>query len=112
MKQQPVELTLSWGICILTDPAKPVSSFIYYYHGLIHSNMKTLKSEIITALILPMILTSCSAEGWYAGAQSAQQAQCMKEPAATYDDCMKQTGESYDEYSKKREELIKENQAN
>jgi hypothetical protein len=73
--------------------------------------MRTSAPYFITLFILLVTLSSCSTQNWYTGAQSAQEAQCMKEPAATYDECMKQTNQSYDEYSKKREKLIKENQS-
>ncbi|MCG6937967.1 MAG: hypothetical protein LJE83_07310 [Gammaproteobacteria bacterium] len=72
--------------------------------------MKTATLKNISILILLTILSACSTRNWYVGAQSAQTAQCLKEPAAEYEDCMQQSSESYDEYSKKREQLLKENQ--
>jgi hypothetical protein len=70
--------------------------------------MRIFHPQIISIFILLMVLTSCSTQNWYAGAQSAQTAHCMKVPVSEYEDCINQSTESYDEYSKNREQLLKE----
>lgn len=57
-------------------------------------------------LLLTITLTACSQQNWYQGAQSAQTANCMKQPLAEYNDCNQQSQEmSYQEYEKKQEQL-------
>ena len=71
--------------------------------------MKTRNQNIsIFILILMMLLTSCSKQNWYQGAQSAQTANCMKEPLAEYENCTQQSKEDYDKYEETREQLLKE----
>ena len=62
----------------------------------------------ICILLALLAMTGCSKQNWYHGAQSAQQAECMQQPQAEYDDCMAPSQESFDEYEKKRA-LLKEN---
>jgi len=74
--------------------------------------MQSDNPQNLFILILLTLLTACTKQSWYAGAQSAQTAHCMKGPASEYEDCIKQSNQDYDEYSKKREQLLKENQGN
>ncbi len=64
---------------------------------------------IPTLLITMMVLTACSKQNWYQGAQSAQTAQCLKEPDSEFNDCNQPSKESYEDYEEKREQLILEN---
>ena len=57
-------------------------------------------------LLLTITLAACSQQNWYQGAQSAQTANCMKQPLAEYNDCNQQSQEmSYQEYQKTQEQL-------
>jgi hypothetical protein len=61
-------------------------------------------------ILLILSVSACSKQSWYQGAQSAKEAQCLKEPVSEYEDCVKQSGQSYDEYSKTREQLLEQKQ--
>ena len=64
---------------------------------------------LLVTVVLIMTLSACSKQNWYQGAQSAKEADCMKEPVSEYEDCMQQSSESYNEYNKNREALSEEN---
>jgi len=60
-------------------------------------------------LSLSTVLTACTQQNWYHGAQSAQTANCMQQPISEYNDCNKQSQEmSYQEYVKNQEPLQKD----
>ncbi len=71
-----------------------------------------MKTHLTFILLTISFLTACSQQNWYHGAQSAQTANCMRQPLAEYNDCNQQSGEmTYEEYKKSREELkIKKDQ--
>jgi hypothetical protein len=73
--------------------------------------MNTVKRQIIAVLLLPLV-SACSTQNWYTGAQSAQQAHCMQGPYAEYEECMQQSTGDYNTYSKNREQLLKQDQGN
>jgi len=61
----------------------------------------------VTVILLSTLLsTACSKQNWYAGAQAAQEAHCMKQPTSEYEECMQQTSESYNEYEIKRQDVL------
>ncbi len=59
-----------------------------------------------------ILLSACSKQNWYSGAQSSLSSYCMQQPHAEYNDCMQQSADSYNEYEKKRQKLIEENTVN
>jgi hypothetical protein len=64
-----------------------------------------ITSKLLQILIATS-LAACSQQNWYQGAQSAQTAECMKEPLAEYKDCKQQSGQtSYEDYKKSQQQL-------
>jgi len=65
-----------------------------------------MKTHLTFILLTVSFLSACSQQNWYQGAQSAQTANCMKQPLAEYNDCNQQSQEmSYQKYEKKQEQL-------
>jgi len=62
--------------------------------------------SVSVILLSTLLTTACSKQNWYAGAQSAQKAHCMKQPISDYEECMQQTSESYNEYEIKRQDVL------
>ncbi len=61
-------------------------------------------------ILIATVLPACSQQNWYQGMQSAQTAQCMKQPLAEYNDCKQQSGEmDYADYKKNQQQLQKKN---
>ena len=71
-----------------------------------------IQQRYLSILVLLIVLTSCSKQAWYQGAQSSQTAHCMKEPLSEYENCTQQSAENYDKYNKNREQLLKEKHNN
>jgi len=60
----------------------------------------------LTLILITTGVVACSQQNWYQGVQSAQTAQCMKEPLSEYKDCEQQSGEaSYEDYKKSQQQL-------
>lgn len=78
---------------------------------MIFTNLHNHIIQILVTVILLVTLTACTTQNWYKGAQSAQTAQCMKEPLSEFEDCNEQTKESYDSFKENREQLIDESTA-
>ena len=62
--------------------------------------------KLLTVLI-SISLIACSEQSWYQGAQSAQTAECMKQPLSEYKDCNKAADKSYQQYKNERDQLLK-----
>lgn len=60
---------------------------------------------IIITVTIMVTLTGCTKQNWYQGAQSAQTANCMKQPLSEYENCNQQSEENYDSYQEKRKQL-------
>jgi len=60
-------------------------------------------------LLATITSAACSQQNWYQGAQSAQTANCMKQPLAEYNDCKQSQEMSYQEYKKTQEQLQDQN---
>ncbi len=60
-------------------------------------------------VLVYILLTACSEQSWYQGAQSAQTAECMKQPLSEFKDCNKTTEKSYLQYKSERDQLLENN---
>ena len=56
-------------------------------------------------LSMTTCITACSQQNWYQAAQSANTANCMKEPLSEYENCNKPSNESYLNYQADKEQL-------
>ena len=70
--------------------------------------MNSRKQTMITIFLLVLGLSACSKAAWYQGAQSANTANCMKQPISEFDDCQQQSDESYHDYEKNRNEITRD----
>lgn len=69
----------------------------------VNAQMRFRASLCLIALLLQ---SSCSTANWYAGARASGEAECRKQPVATYEECMRNYDTSYLEYKKQREEAL------
>jgi pantothenate synthetase len=66
-----------------------------------------MKLSQLLLLLASVSLIACSEQNWYQGAQSAQTAECMKQPLSEYKDCNKAAEKSYEQYKSERDQLLK-----
>ena len=59
-------------------------------------------------LVSTVLLSACTASGWYAGMQSSHKLSCRQLPDSEYRNCLKENDQSYRSYQKTREQLEQE----
>ncbi|MDT8283700.1 MAG: hypothetical protein RQ982_12950 [Gammaproteobacteria bacterium] len=65
-----------------------------------------MKLSRLSPVLITVALIACSEQNWYQGAQSAQTAECMKQPFSEFKDCNKMTDKSYQQYKSERDQLL------
>ena len=68
---------------------------------------KTLYITLISTCIL--LVTACSKQAWYKGAESSHDIQCLNESNSDYEACINENRHSFDEYEDIKEQLDQEN---
>jgi len=70
-------------------------------------NYRMIMGIVPVLFLCSTMVTACSTQDWYKGAQSAHALSCQKLPKAEYDNCMKESSKSYNSYKKDLKQLNK-----
>jgi hypothetical protein len=60
---------------------------------------------IVTAILLSLLMSSCSNRGIYEGLRASSRFDCGRLPVSQYEECLERASKSYDQYERERQAL-------